>query len=719
MPSKNTLAQPQGAKLDNCATAHNDEQTAIEPQQYIWGGTAKTVATRAVQPALWASIPQGLRERPQWCLADPDKRPKAADGSYASSTNPATWTDFDAACAAASQRGWHVGYMLHEDDPYTCIDLDIKSDAPPDFIQHCKDIIATFDSYTEHSLSGIGYHIWVEGDIGAGRKGGGCEIYSKERFIVCTGNVVNQKPIEDRDHLAKQYADMIGGKETEFQELPDAPAVEADGAILQKAFAAANSAKIKAHYNGDWKEIGHTDHSRADQSLLQMLAHYTPNNEQLTRLFLGSALGQRDKLKRKDYLPRTIAHVRTMQAADSFRNSQHIEHGRQMAAALLENFDRKHGHSKSNGSRLPSTAPTDTLEVNIKEAGEVTLEYLDNPWIPNRQAIGFYGRGESGKSSAAATFCARNGHRYSTLWITSEEAEDHIKKRHERLGGHPGTMGTVSKADFDVYTHLELSIAQAKAKLAKPLGFVVLDSISALVTWGKGESPNDEASVKRLVGHIDRLAQDEGVAILMIGHMNKNKGHEHITDTVSGSLAWTSSTRLSYILQKVPEQDYVGFIRTAKSNLGAHFGSFYHTVPVHQMEPNIDGFRASLCGIEFDGQRIYGEHKLRMAMIEDDDPIINRMDEKQKKLDAAVKIALDELKDGTPKTRSDLEARFNQLKISRRLWLALDSELSSKNVLITNGQFNMKHYQLCGSVVHAHPLPKTLNNCTTSTTESR
>lgn len=349
---------------------------------------------------------------------------------------------------------------------------------------------------------------------------------------------------------------------------------------------------------------------------------------------------------------------------------------------------------KSKDAQLINSERSETFEININDAREVTIEYLDNPWIPNRQAIGFYGRGESGKSSAVATFCARNSHTYSTLWITSEESEDHIKKRHDSLGGVSGTMGTFSKADFDVYSHLEDLIKQAKIKLAKKLGFVVLDSISALVTWGKGESPNDEASVKRLVGHIDRLAQVEGVAILMIGHMNKNKRHEHIADTVSGSLAWTSSTRLSYILQKVPEQDFVGFIRTAKSNLGTHFGSFYRTVPVYQMAPNIDGYKACLCGVEFDGQRIYGELNLRMAMAENDDPIVQRMNEKQEKIQVAVRVALDELKDGTPKTRSDLETRFNQLKINRRLWLALDLELIARNVRITNGQYNMKYYQL-------------------------
>jgi primase-polymerase (primpol)-like protein len=58
------------------------------------------------------------------------------------------------------------------------------------------------------------------------------------------------------------------------------------------------------------------DHSVADMALMQMLGHYTRNNAQLKRLFLGSALGQRDKAqKRQDYVDRTIRAVRAHEAS--------------------------------------------------------------------------------------------------------------------------------------------------------------------------------------------------------------------------------------------------------------------------------------------------------------------------------------------------------------------------------------------------------------------
>lgn len=521
--------------------------------------------------------------------------------------------------------------------------------------------------YVEVTPSGDGYHV-----IGYGRQfetmgpnGTGVEAYSHGRFFTVTGNCFQDSGLACiGDYVETAIAPVHKAKRSDATSTSSATSVHVEPRViteLRSALASMRSDEYKL-----WTDIG------------------------LALAGLGN-IGRGLWLEWSATSPKFNS-SEASRKWDTFKPSS-------VGYQTVFYTAQQHGwvNPKSNAAQMVSSALPDTIEINLEEAGEVTIEYLINPYIPNQQAIGFYARGESGKSSMVATFCAEGSSEYSTLWITSEEAEAHIKKRHERLGGHPKTIGTINRPDFDIYTHLEGLIKQAKMKFSKPLGFVVLDSITALVTWGKGESANDEASVKRLVGLIDRLAQVEGVAILMIGHMNKSKGHEHIADTVSGSLAWTSSTRLSYILQKVPDQDFAGFIRTAKSNLGAHFGSFYHTVPVHQMAPNIDGFRAALCGVEFDGQRIYGEQNLRMAMAEDDDPMVKRMDEKREQIEKIVSVAVTLLKDGQRRTRADLEARFKfaKVKITRRLWLALDAELTARNVQISNGQHNMKYYQLC------------------------
>jgi len=84
------------------------------------GGTPPSVqdTARDTRAALWALIPPELRERAQWVLAAPDKSPRTPTGSHASSTDPKTWSDFETVARAARERGWGVGFVLTNDDPF-------------------------------------------------------------------------------------------------------------------------------------------------------------------------------------------------------------------------------------------------------------------------------------------------------------------------------------------------------------------------------------------------------------------------------------------------------------------------------------------------------------------------------------------------------------------------------------------------------------------------
>lgn len=104
-------------------------------------------------------LPAEIRERPQWCLAGANKRPLTLHGRAASVTDPTTWTDFDTACRGAAEQGCLVGYVLTADDPFTCIDLDVKDGTPPDHLERFERIVAMMDSYTERSRSGRGSHV--------------------------------------------------------------------------------------------------------------------------------------------------------------------------------------------------------------------------------------------------------------------------------------------------------------------------------------------------------------------------------------------------------------------------------------------------------------------------------------------------------------------------------------------------------------------------------
>lgn len=147
------------------------------------------------------SIPGELTERPQWVLwkAIPDKAgkkprkvPFRPDGQTASSADPATWSSFDEVVAAYNTGDFTgVGYVFAADDPYCGIDIDDINH--PDAARWVK----RFNSYTELSPSGHGYHIIIKGRIpdGRGRKREPFEVYSQGRFFTMTGNVVDVQQI--------------------------------------------------------------------------------------------------------------------------------------------------------------------------------------------------------------------------------------------------------------------------------------------------------------------------------------------------------------------------------------------------------------------------------------------------------------------------------------------------------------------------------------------
>jgi hypothetical protein len=279
----------------------------------------------------WPRIPAELRERPQWCLAGQNKRPLTADGRPASVTDPATWTDFDTASRSAAARGCGIGYVQTADDPFACIDMDVKDGTAPEALGRYQSIIGQFDSYTEHSQSGRGFHVWVKGKIGDGKRRDGVEVYSQARFMICTGNVVRDQPIAERQAL---LINMVA------QMAPEAPAdIELTGDDCPDWSAATRAAEDSGElgrlFSGDWQgryESG----SEADLALVKLLLPHTGSPLECWRTFQLSKLGEREKngqvkAKRRDYARRTMA----LAVQHLSNDAASVQHGQAMADGLF------------------------------------------------------------------------------------------------------------------------------------------------------------------------------------------------------------------------------------------------------------------------------------------------------------------------------------------------------------------------------------------------
>lgn len=267
-------------------------------------------------------LPAEMQAMRQWCITPgtaTDKAPRTADGHHASTTDPTTWTDFDTACRVAAERGWLIGFVYTASDPFACIDLDVKDDTPAEQLERYKSILDQFDSYTEGSRSGRGAHILLKANIGPGCKRDGIEVYSQERFLICTGNVWRDKPLTDRQEMLANMVAQMRPVDQITSPLPDQPQREDDDAVIARAMNATNNEKFASLANGHWNNH-YGSQSEADLALMSIIAFYSPNNEQCRRIFRLSELGKREKATKDDrYLNLTLDKIRARQVGEQRR----------------------------------------------------------------------------------------------------------------------------------------------------------------------------------------------------------------------------------------------------------------------------------------------------------------------------------------------------------------------------------------------------------------
>lgn len=355
-------------------------------------------------------LPEEMRERRQWCVAGASKAPLSmAHGKLfsASVTQPEQWMDFDTAVRVAwdhkdlvtthtiakpgnpertiTQTGLHLGYVLHESDPFACIDLDVKDQAnapdepelwtTPAQYELFKSIVAHLNSYTEMSRSGKGIHIWVMGKVGKGLKREGVELYSQERFIICTGNVISDKDIEPRQEMLNNMASQMRRPDNSIQ-LEEVESDLEDLEIIDKLMNAVNRDKFNELCRGDWKGMGYPSQSEADLALMSMFCFHSKSNEQCRRLFRMTELGKREKAIKNDVnLNRTLRVVRGRMAQE-----QHaIKHGETIAARLLANWQ-----AEGRGAQHSSGVTTDLSAfstVSSDRSGAELLNELSVDWF--------------------------------------------------------------------------------------------------------------------------------------------------------------------------------------------------------------------------------------------------------------------------------------------------------------------------------------------------
>lgn len=254
-------------------------------------------------------LPAELRECPQWLVSGEDKAPRSVrtGGQLADVRNRSLYCTYDEAVAYAQEHGMDVGFALTSEDPFVVIDLD-KPETQEQADRHTK-ILEAFDSFTEHSRSGLGLHIWLRGTTPRGARRDKVEVYSSDRYIICTGRPYKNVAISDRQELLDTLFQEISRGSGALANLEELAPLQPDADVVHMASHAANGDKFDQLCNGDW-ENDYPSQSEADYALMNMFAYYSRSNEQCKRLFRLSALGRRDKAQRDAYLERMLAKIR-------------------------------------------------------------------------------------------------------------------------------------------------------------------------------------------------------------------------------------------------------------------------------------------------------------------------------------------------------------------------------------------------------------------------
>jgi hypothetical protein len=278
-------------------------------------------------------VPADLRDRPQWCCWGwrwkPDakkpensqwgKTPFRADGrGLASSTDPQTWTTFDAALAAyRANRDKLDGlfFVFTCGDPFCGGDLDscrdrMTGELDPKAVAE----VQAWDTFAEVSPTSTGIKLVGKGTMpgGHGRKRGDYEAYSQARFWAITGHRLPDAPatVNNCQNALNQFiAKYIDPPKPEPKpsqpRRPEGSAALPDDDLLDRIRRSDQGDTFKRLYD-DGDTSGYKSHSEADLALCDILAFWTGGDaDRMDRLFRGSKL-DREKWTRADYRSATI-----------------------------------------------------------------------------------------------------------------------------------------------------------------------------------------------------------------------------------------------------------------------------------------------------------------------------------------------------------------------------------------------------------------------------
>lgn len=544
-------------------------------------------------------VPEELKARSQWvnwrfetdATGRQTKRPlNPANGYAASVIDTSHWGTFEIAVANTDKCDG-IGYVLTQDDPFTCIDLDdpfkgleqgTKAWAEA---QKQRDnqqaLMYRADSYAEISPSGNGAHIWVKGIVPTGVRSGKTEIYSAGRFITVTGNPISPigYRIVDAQPLLNELYQAIRPSERSDDAGCDEPQKLSDQQVIDRVQQDAVCAAIAAGDRTLWESNKRSQYpdadvspSQSDLALMNRIAAISRNREQTERLFRSSNAFRSEK--KGDYVRRTVSRAFDNIGplaninSDAIRQSANAatagEQGAQAANTPYVDdaldLDRIMDVARTHPGiqwATESMMPVGNVSILNSDGGvgktQLTLQWAmagatGRPFLGQltQQGPALFVSAEDGIADLAHRIAAirssvtSNGFfemtddmcRNFRFW--EPEAPELWVNDRDNVAGKPGPM----------WDQLERRIVQYGAK------HLFLDNVSIMFQG----NPNDSTQVYAFVRRLRAMAERHGCSILMLAHVSANSAVGTSTKNYFGSTAWNNAVRSRFFMKKVPAQ---------------------------------------------------------------------------------------------------------------------------------------------------------------------
>ena len=587
----------------------------------------------------YAQIPSDIKAYPQWInwkietIIDKNGQSKqtkvpvrCGDARLASVNDPRDWSDFDTAVKVAAQRGdgFGIGFVFTKSDPFVGIDLDDAGDDEVTEAQQ-KLLITELNSYTEYSPSGNGWHVIVKASLpGQGKhpKHYGC--FDNGRYFTFTGRVYHEcLPIADRqDFIDKLYGEIGGSSDNKVEVIECEPETDTDAALIERASNAKNGEKFKRLYGGDWQtDYGNKSQSEADFALVNIIAFYSRNSDQIGRIFRTSALGQRDKAKKGSYVGKMVRRAadRREPRVDTavglngpWFDARKVEPWQGKVPIEIEAKMPTGGAWPSN--EQPYQPPTSTTTegaafMSLETVDPEPIEWLWPGYLARGKLHILAGSPGTGKTTIALSLIASltsgcklpDGHQAAPceaiIWSAEDDLADTLVPRLIAAGadmknikaviGCPKTDKNGKKVvkPFNPATDME-ELSKGMEQFFN-VGIIIIDPITSAVS---GDGHNNTDVRKGLQPLVD-LGLKHNVAILGISHFTKGTAGRDPTERVTGSVAFGALARMVFVAAKREDEADGGshMFARSKSNIAPCRGGFaYDLIQCNLLPWNIE-----------------------------------------------------------------------------------------------------------------------------------